>query len=430
MFEAARSHTMSSRMPGFYSLSLEERKRVAAAALGIELAELEHCLEAGGLPIQKAEHAIENVIGTYALPFALGLNFQVNGVDRVLPMVVEEPSVVAAASNAAKLVRAGGGFHAEVDEGLMIAQVQLDGVPDVQVARARIEDAKVEIIALADSSVPNIIARGGGMRDLEIRDLGDGLLVVHLLVDTLDAMGANIVNTMAETVAPTLASLSGGRVGLRILSNLADRRLVRVRGRVPTSVLAVGEQSGEEVRDAIVRASRFAETDPYRAVTHNKGIMNGVDAVILATGNDFRAVEAGAHGYAARSGKYSPLCTFRVAEDGALEGRLEMPMALGVVGGMIRVHEGAQLALKIARVDSAKTLAMLAGAAGMASNLAALRALATLGIQRGHMALHARQVAIAAGARGHEVDRVAAAINLIGSVTLDEAKAELARIRS
>jgi hydroxymethylglutaryl-CoA reductase len=421
---------MTSRLPGFYSLSLEERKRVAASALGIELAELERCLENSGLPIQKAEHAIENVIGTYALPFALGLNFQINGVDRIVPMVVEEPSVVAAASNAAKLIRAGGGFHAEVEENLMIAQVQLDQVPDAQTARARIEKARDEIFRMADAAVPNVVARGGGIRDLEIRDLGAGIVVVHLLVETLDAMGANIVNTMAETVAPRIASLTGGRVGLRILSNLADRRVVRVRARIPSSVLAVNEYSGEAVRDAIARASHFAEIDPYRAVTHNKGIMNGVDAVVLATGNDFRAVEAGAHGYAARSGRYVPLCTFDVAEDGALEGHLAMPMALGTVGGMIRMHEGAQLALRVAEIDSARTLAMVAGAAGMASNLAALRALATLGIQRGHMALHARQVAVAAGARGAEVDRVAAAINLIGAVTLDEARAELARLRA
>jgi hydroxymethylglutaryl-CoA reductase len=421
---------MTSRLPGFYSLSLEERKRVAAAALGLELTELERCLEHSGLPLQKAEHAIENVIGTYALPFALGLNFQINGVDRVIPMVVEEPSVVAAASNAAKLIRAGGGFHAEVDESLMIAQVQLDQVPDVEAARARIMECRDELFAMADAAVPNIVARGGGIRDLEVRDLGAGIVVVHLLVDTLDAMGANVVNTMAETVAPRVASLTGGRIGLRILSNLADRRVVRVRARIPTAVLAVNEYSGEEVRDAIARASHLAEIDPYRAVTHNKGIMNGVDAVVLATGNDFRAVEAGAHGYAARSGRYLPLCTFDVAEDGSLEGRLAMPMALGIVGGMIRMHEGAQLALRVAKVDSAKTLAMVAGAAGMASNLAALRALATLGIQRGHMALHARQVAVAAGARGAEVDRVAAAINLIGAVTLDEARAELARLRA
>jgi hydroxymethylglutaryl-CoA reductase len=421
---------MSSRLPGFYNLSLQERKRVAASALGIELAELERCLEDAGLPIHKAEHAIENVIGTYALPFALGLNFQINGVDRVIPMVVEEPSVVAAASNAAKIIRAGGGFHAELAENLMIAQVQFDDVPDASSARARIEEARAELFSLADASVPNIISRGGGIRDLEVRELGSGILVVHLLVETLDAMGANIVNTMAETVAPRLASLTGGRIGLRILSNLADRRVVRVMARIPASALAVGEYSGEEVRDAIARASRFAEIDPYRAVTHNKGIMNGVAAVVLATGNDFRAIEAGAHGYAARSGHYSPLCTFVVAEDGSLEGRLEMPMQLGTVGGMIRMHEGAQLALQMGKVDSVATLAMMAGAAGMASNLAALRALATLGIQRGHMALHARQVAVAAGAQGAEVDRVAEAINLIGAVTLDEARAELARLRA
>lgn len=421
---------MTSRIKGFYTLPLAERKKIAAERLGVSVDELERAFESGGLSIDRAEHAIENVIGLYALPFALGLNFRINGRDRLIPMVVEEPSVVAAASNAARIVREGGGFEAEVDNGLMIAQVELREVQDFDRAREAIEAERESLFALANASIPNIIRRGGGIRDLEIRDLGDGIVVVHLLVDTLDAMGANIVNTMAEAVSHDLARIAGGKVGLRILSNLADRKLVRVRARIPVDALAIKGYTGAEVRDAIALASRLAERDPYRAVTHNKGIMNGVDAVILATGNDFRAVEAGAHGYAARNGAYRPLATFRVDEDGALVGALEMPMAVGIVGGMIRIHEAARLALELSEVGSAKDLAMLAGAAGLASNLAALRALATVGIQKGHMGLHARQVAIAAGARGEEVEAVALAIHQRASITLDDAREALSALRT
>lgn len=421
---------MTSRIKGFYTLPLAERKKIAAERLGVSVDELERAFESGGLSIDRAEHAIENVIGLYALPFALGLNFRINGRDRLIPMVVEEPSVVAAASNAARIVREGGGFEVEVDHGLMIAQVELREVQDFDRAREAIEAERESLFALANASIPNIIRRGGGIRDLEIRDLGDGIVVVHLLVDTLDAMGANIVNTMAEAVSHDLARIAGGKVGLRILSNLADRKLVRVRARIPVDALAIKGYTGAEVRDAIALASRLAERDPYRAVTHNKGIMNGVDAVILATGNDFRAVEAGAHGYAARDGAYRPLATFRVDEDGALVGALEMPMAVGIVGGMIRIHEAARLALELSEVGSAKDLAMLAGAAGLASNLAALRALATVGIQKGHMGLHARQVAIAAGARGEEVEAVALAIHQRASITLDDAREALSALRT
>lgn len=421
---------MTSRIKGFYTLPLEERKKIAASKLGVSLEELEQAFSSGGLSIDRAEHAIENVIGLYSLPFALGLNFRINGRDRLIPMVVEEPSVVAAASNAARIVRDGGGFEAECDDGLMIAQVELRGVGDFEAAREAIEAERLALFALADASIPNIVRRGGGIRDLEIRDLEEGIVVVHLLVDTLDAMGANIVNTMAEAVAHELAKLARGTVGLRILSNLADRKRVRVRARIPVEALAIKGYSGAEVRDAIALASRLAERDPYRAVTHNKGIMNGVDAVILATGNDFRAVEAGAHGYAARSGRYRPLATFRVDADGALLGELEMPMAVGIVGGMIRIHEAARLALQFSEVRSASELAMIAGAAGLASNLAALRALATVGIQEGHMGLHARQVAIAAGARGEEVEAVALAIHKRASITLDDARSALDEIRA
>ena len=419
----------TSRLPGFYKLTMDERRRMAAQALGVDVRALMRALRAGGLDLETADKTIENVVGTYALPFALGLNVTLNGEDHLVPMVVEEPSVVAAASNAAKMIRAGGGFTAEADEPVMIAQVQLDGVRDPEAAASAILGARDELLTDASRAVPGLVARGGGARDLEVRWLGDGMLVVHVLVDCRDAMGANLVNTVAERVAPRIAELAKGTIGLRILSNLCDRRKVRVRGRAPAAALAFGGRSGEEVRDAIARASRFAERDPYRAATHNKGIMNGVDAVVLATGNDWRAVEAGAHAFAARSGAYAPLCTWRVADDGALEGELEMPLALGIVGGPARVHLGARFGLEVTRARTAQELAMLVACVGMASNLAALRALATDGIQRGHMALHARSVAIAAGARGDEVEQVAATIHGAGTVTLEAARTVLADLR-
>jgi hydroxymethylglutaryl-CoA reductase len=420
----------NSRLPGFYKRSVEDRRRVAAEALGISVEELGRALAAGGLSPEVADKSVENVLGTYALPFALGLNLQMNGRDYLAPMVVEEPSVVAAASNAARIVREGGGFVAEADPPIMIAQVQLDDVPDAEAAARAIAAERAALLDQASAAVPGLVARGGGARDLEVRDLGDGMLVVHVLVDCRDAMGANLVNTIAEELAPRLSALTGGTIGLRILSNLCDRRCVRVRARIPASALAFEGRSGESVRDGIVRASRFAEKDPYRAATHNKGVMNGVDAVVIATGNDWRAVEAGAHAFAARSGRYAPLCVWRVGPDGALEGELTLPLSLGIVGGPIRIHPGARLGLQLAGVSSAQELAMLVGCVGMASNLAALRALATDGIQRGHMLLHARTVASACGAVGDEVERVAEDIHARGDVTMEAARASLARLRA
>ena len=419
---------VTSRLPGFYKLTLEERRRIAAEALGISPRELDEALRGGGLDPARADKTIENVIGTYAMPFALGLNVQMNGRDYLAPMVVEEPSVVAAASNAAKIIRSGGGFEAEADPPLMIAQVQLDGVPDPEAGRAALLAARAELLERADLSVPNLVERGGGARDIEVRDLGDGWLVLHVIVDCRDAMGANLVNTVAEALADRAAELTGGRVGLRILSNLSDRRNVRVRCAIPADALAFENYRGEDVRDRIVKASEFAERDPYRAATHNKGIMNGIDPVVIATGNDWRAVESGAHAFAARNGRYEPLCTWRRGDDGALVGQMEVPMALGTVGGTIRVHDGARFGLQVAGIDSAQELAMLAACVGMASNLAALRALATDGIQRGHMALHARSVAIAAGARGHYVELVAREIHADARITVDYAREVLGRL--
>ncbi|MBI5513203.1 MAG: hydroxymethylglutaryl-CoA reductase, degradative [Deltaproteobacteria bacterium] len=421
------SHT--SRIPGFYKLPVEARRRAVAEASDLDLVELARTVGHGGLDVATADKTVENVLGTYALPLAVGLNVRMNRRDYLVPMVVEEPSVVAAASNAARMIREGGGFEVTWDEPVMIAQVQFWDVPDAALAAARVWGARAELLRLADRATPSLVERGGGARDVEVRDLGEGLLVVHVLVDVRDAMGANLVNTVAEALAPTLAALTGGRTGLRILSNLCDRRCVRVSARVPAAALATEDTAGELVRDGVVLASRFAERDPYRAATHNKGIMNGVDAVVLATGNDWRAVEAGAHAWAARSGRYAPLAVWRRGDDGDLHGELALPLALGVVGGTLRVHPGARLALRLLAVDSAQELAGVAASVGLASNLAALRALSTCGIQKGHMALHARSVAQAAGAHGPEVEEVAQVLHTRGEVTMDAARRALAALR-
>jgi hydroxymethylglutaryl-CoA reductase len=418
-----------SRIPGFYKLPIAERRAVLAVRAAVELEEIARSVDAGGLDLHTADQLVENVVGTYALPYGVALNFRVNDVDRLVPMVVEEPSVIAAASNAARRVRASGGFRAEMLESLMIGQVQVEGVSDPRGAVERLTAAREELLARATQAAPGLVPYGGGPRDLEIRDLGQGVVVLHVLVDCRDAMGANMVNSIAEALAPRVAELAGGRAGLRILSNLCDRRRVKVTARVAAAELAVADEfSGDEVIDGVVRASRFADLDPYRAVTHNKGIMNGVDPVVLATGNDWRAVEAGAHAYAARSGRYAPLSTWRRDRD-VLVGELELPLALGIVGGTLRAHPGARLALRLLGVGTAEELCLVAAAVGLASNLAALRALATEGIQRGHMALHARSVAVSVGATGDEVERVAAALAGGGVVTLDDARRELGRIR-
>ncbi|MBL8608024.1 MAG: hydroxymethylglutaryl-CoA reductase, degradative [Myxococcales bacterium] len=417
----------TSRLPGFYKLTVDERRSLVSEATGADTRDIERALEGGGLDAETADKFVENVIGTYSIPFGVALNVRVNDRDFVVPMVVEEPSVVAAASNAAKMARAGGGFRAEVDPPLMISQIQLTHVPDIDRARAALAEAEAEILARADRAVPGLVARGGGARGIEVRVLGDAterMVVVHVIVDCRDAMGANLINSVAEAVADRLAELTGGRVGLRILSNLCDKRTVRVTCRVPAEALATDDMDGSAVIDGIVNASRFAELDPYRAATHNKGIMNGVDAVVIATGNDWRAVEAGAHAYAARSGHYSPLATWR-REGDTLVGRIQLPLALGTVGGTLRVHPAARLSLHILGAPSASELAQVAAAIGLASNLAAVRALATDGIQRGHMALHARSVAVAAGATGDLVERVAQMIVEARDITVEAARRAL-----
>jgi hydroxymethylglutaryl-CoA reductase len=417
----------TSRLPGFYKVSVEERRALVSDATGEAARDIATALEAGGLDEDTADKFVENVIGTYSLPYGVALNVRVNGRDYVVPMVVEEPSVVAAASNAARMIREGGGFTAVVDDPLMIAQIQLTRVRDRETARAHILDAEKTLLAVANEAIPGLLERGGGARSIEVRAIGtdeDAMLVVHVLVDCRDAMGANLVNALAERIAPAVAELAKGRIGLRILSNLCDRRCVRVRCHVPASVLATEDTSGDDVIDGIVNASRFAELDPYRAATHNKGIMNGIDAVVIATGNDWRAVEAGAHAFAARHGTYEPLAVWRRDGDG-LAGALELPMALGTVGGTLRVHPAARLSLRLLGVTGAQELAAVAASVGLASNLAAVRALATCGIQRGHMALHARSVALAAGALGPEVERVATMIVEARDITLEAARKAL-----
>src|SRR5688572_10136121 len=417
----------TSRISGFYNMTLDERR--AKLGDGIETGLTPESLlpfTTGGLSPEAADHMIENVIGIYSLPLGIALNFQVNGRDVLVPMTLEEPSVVAGASFMAKLARAGGGFTATTTDPLMIGQMQVINVANLEEAKLKLYEHKAELLAEADSIDPVLKKFGGGARDLEVRVIDSspigGFLVVHLIYDVRDAMGANAVNTACERLAPRVEAITGGKVHLRILSNLADRRIARARCTIPVKELGFGSETqlaatgasptrsftGEEVRDGIIAAYAFAAVDPYRAATHNKGIMNGVDAVVIATGNDWRAIEAGAHAYAARSGRYTSLSTWNKDANGNLVGTLEMPMAVGIVGGATKVHPAAQAAVKLMNVKTAGELAEIIVSVGLAQNMAALRALATEGIQRGHMSLHARQVAIAAGATGELIEKVAA----------------------
>ena len=388
------SSSRSSRLPGFYNLPLEQR-----LAKVVEVGDLNYETRAAllgerGLTLELADNLIENVIGIFSLPLGVAVNFIVNQREVLVPMVIEEPSVVAGASHMAKLARAGGGFTARTTEPEMIAQIQILDVPDIEAASQQLLQHKDELLAKADQVDQVISHLGGGARDLEIRTLHDthvgSMLVVHLIYDTRDAMGANVVNSVAETLAPTIETLTGGRAHLRILSNLADRRLAYAHCRIPAKELAFDQFSGDQVRDGIIEAWAFAAADSYRAATHNKGIMNGVDAILIATGNDWRAVEAGAHAYAARDGGYTSLSRWWATNQGALEGTLEMPLAVGTVGGATRVHPGAKACLSLMGVSNARELAEIVVSVGLAQNLAALRALATEGIQRGHMELHDR----------------------------------------
>ena len=416
----------SSRIAGLYKLSPAERLDVVQAFAGMER-------KPEVLSVERADRMIENVIGIHGLPLGIATNFTINSRDYLIPMAIEEPSVVAGASYAARLVRSGGGFQAHSDEPRMIGQIQVLDLVDPWTARFDLLAAKERVIALANEQDPVIVGLGGGAKDLEARVITNSpvgeMLIVHLIYDCRDAMGANTVNTACEAVASLIEEITGGRVNLRILSNLADHRLARARCTVPTDTLEREGFSGPEVVQGIIEAYAMAAADPYRAATHNKGIMNGIDAVVIATGNDWRAIEAGAHAYAARSGRYTSLSTWARNEDGDLVGTLELPLAVGIVGGATKVHPMAQTALKILGVRSARELAEVIASVGLAQNLAAIRALSAEGIQRGHMALHARQIAMAAGATGSEVDAVVDRLVREQAIRLDRAKKILAELQ-
>ena len=416
----------SSRLPGFYNLSLEARRAEILRQGELTQEELSAMTGENGLNADQAAHMIENVIGVHSLPLGIALNFIVNDRQVLVPMAIEEPSVVAGASFMAKLAREGGGFTAHTTEPEMIGQMQVLEVVDLQSAMLSLLDQKERLLAEAAQVDPLLQKLGGGPRDLEVRLIDESpigsFLVLHLIYDVRDAMGANAVNTATERLAPLVESITGGRVHLRILSNLADRRLARASCTIPLAELAFGEFSAEEVREGVIAAWAFAAVDPYRAATHNKGIMNGVDAVVIATGNDWRAVEAGAHAYAVKDGQYTSLSTWGQDDQGNLVGALEMPMAVGIVGGATKVHPTARAALKLMGVKTAAELAEIIVSVGLAQNLAALRALATEGIQRGHMSLHARQVAIAAGAQGEMITRLAEQLVSEKIVRIDRAE--------
>lgn len=417
----------------FYNMSLEERHAWLHETQNLGTHTISILSGVNGLKIEQADHMIENVIGVFSLPLGIAHNFIVNGREVLIPMVLEEPSVVASASYMAKLARSSGGFFAHTTAPEMIAQIQVIELDELHSARLKILEAKQDLLTRASKVDPVLNKYGGGPRDLEVRMIDDSpigpFLVVHLIFDVRDAMGANAVNTAAETLAPQIEVLTGGKVHLRILSNLADRRLARARVTILKENLAFGDFSANEVCDGIIAAWAFAAVDPYRAATHNKGIMNAIDAIVIATGNDWRAVEAGAHAFAARSGKYTSLTTWAKDKDGNLVGTIEMPMAVGTVGGATRVHPTAKAALSLMKVENAQQLAEIIVSAGLAQNLAALRALATEGIQRGHMSLHARQVAITAGAEGEEISKLAAQLAQEKNVRVERAQEILAEWR-
>ena len=420
------TEAIGSRIPGFYNLSLAQRLSELAQRGELSAEDLAALSGQAGLTYEQADHMIENVVGVHALPLGIALNFIVNGQEVLVPMVIEEPSVVAGASFMAKLARDGGGFIAQADPPEMIGQIQLLCISDMPAARQAIVEQKSRLLAEISELDPVLKRLGGGPRDLEVRLIEDSpigpFLVVHLIYDVRDAMGANAVNTAVERLAPQLETISGGKAHLRILSNLADHRLARAQCTIPLRELAFDAYPAEDVRDGIISAWAFAVADPYRAATHNKGIMNGIDPVVIATGNDWRAIEAGAHAYAAHNGRYTSLSTWGQDAQGNLVGSLEMPMAVGIVGGATQVHPVARAALKLMRVTTAGQLAEIIVSVGLAQNLAALRALATEGIQRGHMGLHARQVAIAAGARGEMIEQLAAQMVAEKTVRVDRAK--------
>ncbi len=426
---------MNSRLPGFYKLHPDGRLQALLGAAELD-EQLAGAWRAQGLDVATADLMIENVVGLFHLPAAVAVNFRINDRDRLVPMVVEEPSVVAAAGNMARLARRAGGFRAQADPSLMIGQVELRDVADTGAVVAALEPELPRLMRLGDACLPELAALGGGLRGMELRCLrydepGErprDLVVLHFHLDCLDAMGANMVNTVAEALAGELEAISGARAGLRILSNLADRRLARAAVALPWELLGDGRFSGEQVARGVAAAYRFAWADPYRATTHNKGIMNGIDPVVIATGNDWRAMEAGAHAFAARSGHYRPLSSWK-NEGQVLHGRIELPVQVGTVGGTLRMHPTVRANTTLLGVEGAGELAQVLAAVGLAQNLGALKALATTGIQEGHMRLHARSVAVGAGAQGAEVTRLAARLARDGRFDAGHARRLLAELR-
>jgi len=418
--------TGSSRFEGFYKLPLEKRREALKEFASLTDEEVETLANTGGLPVEVADHMIESVVGGYTYPLGIATNFRINGKDYMVPFALEEPSVVAAASNAAKMARVKGGFTVTNTGPVMIGQIQVVNVPKPDSVKAKLLAQKAELLRKANDQDPMLVSLGGGAKDLIVKKLSTlkgPMVIVELIVNTGDAMGANAVNTMAEALTPMVEEITGGRVLLRIISNLADRRLVKA-----TAVFDKETIGGEDVVDGIVYAYAFADADPYRCATHNKGIMNGVVAVGIACGQDIRALEAGAHSYASRSGHYKPLTSWEKNREGDLVGTLEMPMAVGLVGGAAKTHPTARANIKILGVKSAIELAEVMGAVGLAQNFAALRALASEGIQRGHMKLHAHNVASSAGATGELIDIVAARLIEEKKIRFDRAKELVAEL--
>jgi hydroxymethylglutaryl-CoA reductase len=418
----------SSRIPGFYKKTVEERIQIIADKASLTPEEVETLRSKGGLTIEAADRMTENVIGTIAYPFSVAVNFRVNGKDWLVPMAGEEPSVVAAASNMARIMRDGDGIKATSTEPIMIGQIQILDIPDMDAAVKSIQDNKQNLLNMANELDPVLVKFGGGAKDIELRPIQTAIgpmLIVHLLVDCRDAMGANAVNTMAEALAPMFAELSGGRSLLRIISNLADKRLINVK-----SVIKKENIGGEDAVDNIVAAWAFADADPYRAATHNKGIMNGVAAVALAFAQDHRAIEAGAHSYAAREGHYRSLSKWSKNGNGDLVGSMTLPMAIGLVGGATRSHPMAQVARKILGVNQAVELGEVMCAVGLAQNLGALRALTQEGIQQGHMRLHARNLVVMAGAKGDLIEKAVKELVESGEIRFPKAQEIVKKLSS
>ncbi|MCB9960483.1 MAG: hydroxymethylglutaryl-CoA reductase, degradative [Rhodospirillaceae bacterium] len=420
--------TYSSRITGLHTMTVAERLKTVADLVGLSDAAVAHLTDTATVVGEVADRMSENVIGTLGIPVGIATNLIIDGKERVVPLATEESSVVAAVCNAAKQCRGGGGISTSTSGPLMIAQVQLINVSDPENARFKILEHREEIKAICDECDPVLLKFGGGFRELEVRiiDSAQGPMVItHLIVNTGDAMGANAVNTMAEAVGPRIAEWTGGQVFLRILSNLADRRLARARG-----VWRAEDIGGPAVRDGILAAFHFADADPYRAATHNKGVMNGITAAVLATGNDTRAIESGAHAYAARTGRYRSMSKWEADADGNLVGVLELPMAVGLIGGATKIHPTARACLEILGVETADELARIVVAIGLAQNYAALKVLATTGVQKGHMSLHSKNIAIMAGAEGAEIEAVAARLVADSKVRVDHAEAVLAELRA